>query len=625
MGSLRRALIPAAGSGTRLDRPNTPKPLVDIGGVPLIVRVLSQLEQAGIEEAVVVVGYEAPVVTRALTHHPRLHLKVRIVENPSWRDGQAASVLAARHLLDGPFLLSMSDHVFDARLVEKMAAITPDPSGIVALVDTALDQVFDLEAAVKVTLDGDRVTDLGHLERYDGVDAGLFAAGPALLQALVDARAENGGASLADGVRRLARAGRVRAVKTDGLPWDDVDTPAAAVHAEMRLRRERRLAVARDSKQRPRQVSARSYEFVTGAPATTEVVVGRGLGTSSQTLDLGIPAESSSSPLFLLTDQTVNRLYGDRVMAGLEQGGYLVHRIVMPDGESAKTLQNFTWLVEDVLAKGIDERSILISLGGGVVNNVTGFAASTLYRGIGLIHVPTTLMAQCDAAISHKQALNGARGKNLIGSYYAPIRIVVDVDFLQTLDDRRLRDGLSEALKHALAQDPEYLEWFLRYDGSIRDPKFLEHVVRRNIELKCALMANDPKEHAEGMVLQYAHNIGHAVEYLSGYELTHGEAISIGMVAAARVARIMGGCSEDLVKTHEKVLARYGLPLRVPANIRVPDIIDAMRYDKRTHIEGVRMALLTDVGKLWQVDGDYVIPVPESVLVEALRATAEAR
>src|SRR5262249_60109569 len=126
--------------------------------------------------------------------------------------------------------------------------------------------------------------------------------------------------------------------------------------------------------------------------------------------------------------------------------------------EESKTIENYGRLVEHVLEKGIDERSILVSLGGGAVCNVCGFVASTLYRGVGLIHVPTTLMAQCDAAISHKQALNGTRGKNLVGSYYAPIRVVVDVEFLATLEDWLIPDGLAVVVKHALRQDPRYLD-----------------------------------------------------------------------------------------------------------------------------------------------------------------------
>ena len=618
--SIRVAVIPAAGRGARLDRPGTPKPLVDVGGLPVIVRTLEQLQDAGITDAHVVVGNDAGKIVRALSGHPRLSLRVHFVHAERWEDGLAASLLAARDAVKGPFVLAMADHVFDPRLVAKAAGLAPADGEVIAIVERDAAQVFDVADAVKVALAGDRVTAIGALATYDAIDAGLFAATPALFAALATARAA-GGRGLSDALTILARAGKLRAADTGGLVWDDIDTPAAAVHAEIRLRRERRLhAVKRIASTPP---AGDRYQFTTGARTTTQLVVRRGVATGEH-VDLGIPVESSSSPLFVLTDTTVDRLYADRLVGSLERDGYQVHKVVMPEGERAKTLENFGWLIETVLANGIDEHSILISLGGGVVNNVTGFAAATLYRGIGLIHVPTTLMAQCDAAISHKQALNGARGKNLLGAYYPPIRIVVDVDFLQTLPDRLLRDGLAEALKHALAQDAAYYEWFMAQDSGLRDPAWLEHVVRRNIELKCLLMADDPKEHAEGLVLQYAHNVAHAVEYLSGYTLTHGESVSIGMMVAAHVSRLLRGAGDELVAHHDQLLAKYGLPRRIPATMRISDILDAMRYDKKTHTDGFRMALLTGVGTLWRVGDEYAIPVSDSVMAAALAACHEA-
>lgn len=604
----------------RLDRPRTPKPLVEIGGMPLIVRLLGQLQDAGVEEAVILLGFEAKIVMRALTGHPGLSLRLRFVEVAGWERGLAATLAAARPHVVGPFVIAMADHVFDPRLVEQICAARPEPETVIATVEREPEHVFELHDAVRIGLDGDRVTEIGALERYDAIDAGLFAATPALFDALdeVCAPGAPGGGGLSDAVAVLARTGRVFSLSTDGLRWDDIDTPAAAVHAEMRLRGERRQRV--HARQAPVREPTTSYQFQTGAPTTTELVVRRGVASGAQ-VELGIPAQSAGSPLFVLTDPTVDALYGDRFVGALERQGYHVQRVVMPEGERAKTLENFGWLTETVLSAGIDERSLLISLGGGVVCNVAGFAAATLYRGIGLIHVPTTLMAQCDAAISHKQALNGARGKNLVGAYYAPRQIVIDVEFLDTLSDRLLRDGLAEALKHALAQDPAYLAWFLGQGRALRDPVFLEHVVRRNVELKCRLLAEDPEEHAAGLVLQYAHNVAHAVEFLSGYRLTHGESVAIGMVVAARVSRILGGCTDELVAIHERLLDRYELPRRIPCELRVPDLLAAMRYDKKTLTEGARMPLLTEVGRLWQVDGDFAIPVAESVLAQALEAS----
>ncbi len=625
--SIKRVLIAAAGRGARLDRPGMPKPLVFVAGLPMILRTLVQCEEAGIEEAVVVVGYEAPTLVKALTLHPRLSkLKVRFAEAPRWQEeGLVASLLAARPLLgDERFVIAMGDHVFDGKLIERIARERLGDGEVVAMVDANLGEVFDAGAAVKVKQHRGAVLEMGwDVPGYDAVDCGLFACGPEAWGAFEAAYQASPKANIFDAVNRLAPRGLARAVFTDGLPWDDVDTPAALIRTEMRHRKQRREQNVRTITPPDGAASGQRYAFQTGAPATTEVIVGRGIATDGSRLDLGIPARCASSPIFVFTDTTVNRLYGDNFVSALEARGYLVHRIVMEDGEVSKTITNYARLVDHVLEKGIDERSVLVSLGGGAVCNVCGFVASTLYRGIGLIHVPTTLMAQCDAAISHKQALNGARGKNLIGAYYPPMRVVVDVNFLATLEDWLIPDGLAEVVKHALGQDAQYLKDLLAYQGDHRDPDFLEWVVKRNIELKCELMAVDPKEHAAGMVLQYGHNVGHAVEYLSSYDLSHGEAVAIGMMVAARIARMLGGCDDEVVELHRQVISKYNLPTTIPATMRIPDIIDAMRYDKKFLTEGVRMALVATPGALWQVEGDYAIPVPDDVLIPALEATME--
>ncbi len=616
------AVIPAAGRGARLDRPLTPKPLVDVGGQPLIVRLLGQLAAVGVTRAIVVVGHDAKRVMRGLSHHPRVELAVEFVEEPRWEEGLGTSLLAAAGRVKGPFFLAMADHYFDDELIRRMSRPTPQPGSVSALIETDMSRVTDTSSAVKVRIDGRTVSTFGRgLDPADGIDAGLFVAWPNLFDALTEARATNAGGELGDGLNLLGPQGLVEAVATDGKLWADIDTPAAVVQTEMRIRHARRFSTV------PRAATAaltgNQYSFVTGHAVTTEINVGRGAATEVERFAVQIPAESRTSPLFVLTDETVNRLYGDKFMGCLDRLGYQAHRVVTPDGESAKSMDSFNRLVEEVLSLGIDERSVLISLGGGVVCNVCGFIASTLYRGIGLIHVPTTLMAQCDAAISHKQGINGMRGKNLVGSYYAPSQIVVDVDLLATLEPRRIADGMSEIIKHGLGEDKALFDKLISYAGDHRDPAFLEAVVERNIQLKCALTSNDPKELGPGMVLMYGHTAGHAVEWLSGYELSHGEAVAIGMMVAARVSRILGGCTDDLVAAHERVLAKYGLPRQIPANISTPDILEAMRYGKRYLTEGFRMCLLSGVGKLWSVDRDTVIPVSEPVLIQALDACRE--
>jgi 3-dehydroquinate synthase len=621
---IRQALIPAAGRGLRLDRPGTPKPLVDMGGQPMIVRLVGQLERAGIERVVVVVGYEGDRVARAVTRHPGIEAEVVIARNERWEGGLARSLLAARELLSEPFLLAMADHVFDEELVRETAKTPPADCAVRALVDSNLDRVFDVDSAVKVQVDDSRVKRIGlDLDVFDAVDAGLFAATPALFDALEEAVGQDPGAELTDGLRLLAAQGQVEAISVAGeARWDDVDTPAALVRAEMRLRKQHRSRQVEEAVGSAVAPIGEELSFVVGQPAPARIVVGRGFVREPARLPL-IPKTAASSPVFVFTDRTVNRLYGATFVADLEGRGYDVQGIVLEDGEESKSLTNYRRVVEQVLSRGVDERSVFISLGGGVVCNVCGFVASTIYRGLDLVHLPTTLMAQCDAAISHKQAINGYLGKNMVGSYYVPRLVAADVEVLTTLSERLQRDGMAEVIKHAIGQDPAYVEMLLAHRGGVGDLDFLESAVRRNVELKCELARSDPKELREAMILQYGHTVGHTVEHLSGYKLFHGEAVAIGMVVAARVARLLGACGDDLVELHVRLCRHFGLPVAIPRGISTAGVLESLRYNKKYLTEGTRMALLAGVGRLWSVEDDYAIPVSDSVLAEAVELSKE--
>ncbi|MCA9544225.1 MAG: hypothetical protein KC613_07530 [Myxococcales bacterium] len=360
--------------------------------------------------------------------------------------------------------------------------------------------------------------------------------------------------------------------------------------------------------------------FVTGRPVTTEVVVGRGL-LRDPVAALAQGPEARQSPLVVCTDHTVASLYAHPFVERLRATGQTVHLMIMPDGEQAKTLAQYQRLVTAILDRGIDEYSELVALGGGVVCNVTGMLAATLYRGLGLVHVPTTLMAQADAAISHKQALNGHRGKNLVGAYYAPRRVVVDVEALQTLETRRIRDGYAEIIKHGLAQDAGLLDDLLAHGGDVRDLDVAQTMVQRTVDLKCAVMASDPTERVEGMVLQYGHAIGHAVEWGSNFALLHGEAVAVGMRVAARIARRMGlsdGATEQL---HQRALDHFGLPSRVPEGLDGRAVLAGLKDDKRARVSaGAHLALVAAPGRLAQVEGRTALPVPDAVIVEAVDA-----
>lgn len=612
-------LIPAAGRGQRLDRIGSPKPLVALGGEPLLYRLLRQMGEKGLERAVVVVGHAAKRITAALdAWRHELEITIDVVHAEHWSGGIGCSLLAARDAIGQEnFLLAMADHLIDGSMIDALLSAPLPPRGVTMLAEHQPERVFELESAMKVRIENEHIVDIDrHLQPFHAIDAGLFACTPVLFDALADCPPVPE-LELSHGVALLAAAGCVRTLPVGDARWDDVDTPGALIHAEMRLRDEHRMGWLEKAPRAPRGARGQVHHFTTGAAKQTEVELRRGAVRQPELANL-VPAQSASSPIFVFTDETVNSFYGEPFVTRLRDAGYDVRCIVMADGEVSKTLANYVHLVDRVLAEGIDERSVLISLGGGAVCNVCGFIASTLYRGIELVHVPTTLMAQCDAAISHKQGVNGAHGKNLVGSYYAPHRIVVDVEVLQTLNPRWLRDGMAEIIKHAVGQDATLISMLLEHEGPLLDLDFLESIIAHTISLKCTLMSHDPKEHREGMVLQYGHTVGHAVEYLSGYKLAHGESVAVGMMVAARVADRLGVAEPGVVELHKTLIERFDLPTEVPSDIPLQAVFDTMRYNKRYLVEGTRMALVSSPGDLVCVGGRFAIPVTDEILARAI-------
>ena len=288
---IRVALIPAAGRGRRLDRPGTPKPIVDVGGKPMLFRLLCQLARQRVSRAVVVVGYEGDRVAAALARHPASGIEVEVVTNERWEAGLTSSILAARPHLEEPFVLAMADHVYDEELIEQVVDCHPGHRDVIALVDPLPDRVFDLGSAVKVRLDGARVVEMGFaLDEYDAVDVGLFAATPAVFATLESVLRRHPGAEFSEALGDLCARDGVAAVHVPrSARWDDVDTPAALVRAERRLRTQRRVGqVARPvAVQWP--VGAPAFEFAVPASTPARIAVGRGFVREPSRLPLIAP------------------------------------------------------------------------------------------------------------------------------------------------------------------------------------------------------------------------------------------------------------------------------------------------------------------------------------------------
>jgi 3-dehydroquinate synthase len=300
----------------------------------------------------------------------------------------------------------------------------------------------------------------------------------------------------------------------------------------------------------------------------------------------------------VVTNAKVGRLYGGAVVRSLKKNGFDPTILEVPDGERYKSL---TWagrLYDRLIQKKFERSSALIALGGGVVGDLTGFVAATYQRGIPFVQVPTTLVAQVDASIGGKTAVNHKKGKNLIGAFYQPKLVYSDVGVLSTLPDREFRSGLAEVVKYGVIADENFFSFLETNSDRIlqRDPDNLLRVVKQSSTIKAEVVQQDELEGALRRILNYGHTIGHALETATGYRtLNHGEAVSIGMVYAARLSEHLGLCRPEVVSRQVALLKAFGLPVNLP-RIRPADILDCMEMDKKVKDGKIHFVLSDRIG-----------------------------
>jgi len=315
---------------------------------------------------------------------------------------------------------------------------------------------------------------------------------------------------------------------------------------------------------------------------------------------LGDALEAVSFPrrIALVTNETVSPLYGDRVEALLSRVGYQVLPVVLPDGEEYKTLSTVEKIFDALLENGFDRSSGLLALGGGVVGDMCGFAAATYMRGIPFVQVPTTLLSQVDSSVGGKTGVNHLLGKNMIGAFYQPRHVHIDVSTLSTLPQREFSAGMAEVVKYGIIRDADFFTW-IRNNTDIlrsRDARSLIHCVVRSCQIKANVVENDERESSLRAILNYGHTFGHAIEALAGYgEFLHGEAVAIGMAFAAVLSREMGLCRDDEVGMIIELLASIGLPVLPPA-FPLGEYLDVMSRDKKTRDGVLRFVLNHGIG-----------------------------
>jgi 3-dehydroquinate synthase len=313
----------------------------------------------------------------------------------------------------------------------------------------------------------------------------------------------------------------------------------------------------------------------------------------------------------VVTNETVAPLYADKVVKTLESIGQKVKLIVLPDGEAFKTWEVLQKIFDGLLENSADRKTTLLALGGGVIGDMTGFAAACYMRGIKFIQVPTTLLSQVDSSVGGKTGINHPLGKNMVGAFHQPQAVIADLDTLKTLPSEELAAGLAEVIKHGAIADSEFLSWIEKNQGALNkcDPAAMEYAVRRSCEIKSQVVAQDEKEGGIRAILNFGHTFGHAIEAGMGYGAwLHGQAVGCGMVMAADLSVRVGLLSEAEASRLKKIIEALHLPTQ-PPKLGVDRFMELMSVDKKAEGGEVRYILLNGLGqaKIQTVDDDLVI------------------
>ena len=307
---------------------------------------------------------------------------------------------------------------------------------------------------------------------------------------------------------------------------------------------------------------------------------------------------SASAEALIVTNTTVAPLYAERLRGVLAQHHARVRTIALPDGEVYKDWATLNLIFDELLREAFDRKTVLYALGGGVVGDMTGFAAACYMRGVSYVQVPTTLLAQVDSSVGGKTAINHPIGKNMIGAFYQPQRVVCDLDTLQTLPQREMSAGLAEVIKYGPIADMQFLDWIDTHLDALlaRDPKALAHAVKRSCEIKAWVVGQDEREGGIRAILNFGHTFGHAIEAGLGFgEWLHGEAVGCGMVMATHLSQRLGWVDEAFVSRFTALIERAGLPIVGP-KLGAEEYLHHMRVDKKAEAGEIKFVLIDKPG-----------------------------
>ncbi len=340
-------------------------------------------------------------------------------------------------------------------------------------------------------------------------------------------------------------------------------------------------------------------------------------------IGLGIYARADSysdlahgSSAVIVTNETVAPLFASRLASTLEQLFEQVEIIELPDGEVHKSWSTLNLIFDGLLQAGADRKTVLFALGGGVVGDMTGFAAACYMRGVAYVQVPTTLLAQVDSSVGGKTAINHPLGKNMIGAFNQPLRVVADLETLDSLPDREWIAGLAEIIKYGPTADPDFFDWIEAHIEPLRSRQRAEtaYAIRRSCEIKASVVSRDERENDLRAILNFGHTFGHAIEAGLGYGVwLHGEAVGCGMVMAADLSARLGLIDQKFARRIERLIDRAGLPVSAPA-LGTDRFIELMRIDKKSQAGEMRFVVLTGPGEA------VLRKAPTSIVAQVIEA-----
>jgi 3-dehydroquinate synthase len=318
----------------------------------------------------------------------------------------------------------------------------------------------------------------------------------------------------------------------------------------------------------------------------------------------------SNRSILVVTDSNVDPLYSDKI----EPSNY--SKFIFPAGEKHKTIDTVTDICRKAVEVGLDRKSLILALGGGVCGDMAGFAAAIYMRGIDFIQIPTTLLAMVDSSVGGKTGVDLPEGKNLIGAFWQPQLVIIDPETLKTLPMEEVRNGLAEVVKYGMIYDWEFFQLLENNIEALQnlDMDFYTEMIKRCCEIKAEVVAQDEREGGLRAILNYGHTFGHAVELLSNFEIAHGAAVSIGMAVAVELGVMTGKISKDYAERQNALLEKLGLPIRIPSGFDPEKISGAMLHDKKT--VGSKVKLILPVG-----DGivSIVDDIDSALIIQAIR------